>query len=302
MPRYKKPILAIAALLTLALVAVNRLAAPHATASPPLIPLAAYAIGTHVSPAPKTVADIEGASVIRPLTATEDLRGLARRDPMALARLARERCERELRDYTCLFLKQERISGKLGDLEEIEVRYRDNPLSVYMIWKRNASAAARVLFQDTAQFVNDRGEKLARVEPAGVLIRLIVADILMPIHGERARQTSRRSIDEFGFESTLALLERYNQLGAERGVLDYRYQGEGEIDGRPTFVFVRHLPYGGPDGLYPDAKMVLHLDQEWLLPTAVYSYADHEGKVLLGSYVHKQVRLNPGLGADAFAF
>jgi hypothetical protein len=302
LPRYKKPILAIAALLTFALVAVNRLAAPHATASPPLTPLAAYAIGTRVSPAPKTIANIEGASAMRPVLGTEDLRELARKDPAALARLARERCERELRDYTCLFLKRERVNGKLGDLEEIEVRDRNDPLSVYMIWKRNASQARRVLFQDTAQFLNDRGEKLARVEPAGALIRLIVSDILMPIHGERARQTSRRSIDEFGFKSTLALLERYNGLGAERGVLDYRYQGEGEIDGRPTFVFVRHLPYDGPNGPYPDAKMVMHLDQEWLLPTAVYSYADHEGKVLLGSYVHKHVRLNPGLGPETFRF
>jgi hypothetical protein len=62
------------------------------------------------------------------------------------------------------------------------------------------------------------------------------------------------------------------------------------------------LPYDGPEGTYPDARMVLHLDQEWLLPTAVYSYADHEGKDLLGSYVFTKVRLNPGLTDDAFKF
>ena len=48
--------------------------------------------------------------------------------------------------------------------------------------------------------------------------------------------------------------------------------------------------------------MVLHLDQEWLLPTAVYCYADHEGKELLGSYVFTNVRLNTGLGDADFKF
>ncbi len=78
--------------------------------------------------------------------------------------------------------------------------------------------------------------------------------------------------------------------------------GEGAIDGRPTYVLIRHLPYDGPNGTYPDALMVLHLDQEWLLPTAVYCYADREGKELLGSYVFTNVRLNTGLGDEAFEF
>jgi hypothetical protein len=159
-----------------------------------------------------------------------------------------------------------------------------------------------VLFKDSADFVNKKGEKVARVEPAGALIRLIVSDVLMPIHGKRARQSSRRSIDDFGFPSTFRLLDHYNQLGAEHGVLDLRFDGEGEIDGRPTYKLVRYLPYQGPDGTWPDAKMVMHIDQEWLLPTAVYSYADRAGTTLLGSYVHTQVELNPGLDDNAFEF
>ena len=58
-------------------------------------------------------------------------------------------------------------------------------------------------------------------------------------------------------------------IAAEQGVLNIRYAGTGVIDGRPTFVIVRDLPYSGPRGPYPDARMVLHLDQEWLLPVAV---------------------------------
>ncbi len=304
--RYRNSILVVAALVAATLVALNHLSMPGATASPPLIVPAAHVM----APAPETNAGPElrtspimAAASISPIAALpETTRALARSDPWALTRLGRQRYEREIRDYTCVFLKQERIDGKLRDVEEIEVRYRNDPTTVYMLWRRNADQAKRVLFQDTPEFVNGKGEKVARVEPAGALIRLIVSDILMPIRGKRARETSRRFIDEFGFRATFDLLDRYNQLGARRGVLDLRYEGEGVIDGRPTYKIVRYLPYSGSGGMWPDAKMVMHLDQEWLLPTAVYSYADREGKVLLGSYVHTRVKLNPGLSAKAFEF
>lgn len=296
----RKLIVAVGGLVAIALTGEHRMTTADAVASPALpLPVAFVQAPTLEL---KTITAAGLADSLWPAARVGATERLAQQDPRALTRLARQRYEREVRDYTCVFLKQERIDGKLRDVEEIEVRYREDPISVYMIWKRNADQAKRVLFIDSPRFVNDKGEKLARVEPAGALVRLIVSDILMPIHGKRAQQSSRRSIDEFGFRATFRLLDHYNQLGADRGVLDFRYAGEGEIDGRRTYKLVRHLPYDGPGGLYPDATMVLHIDQQWLLPTAVYSYADRAGKVLLGSYVHTSVKLNPGLNDGAFQF
>jgi hypothetical protein len=226
----------------------------------------------------------------------------ARRDPRGLLRLARERCQRETGDFSCLFVKQERINGTLKPVEEIDARYRAEPLSVFMTWRCGADQAKRALFIDSEEYVDGQGQRLARVEPAGALLRLVVSDVLVPIHDARARAASRRAIDEFGFRSTFELLERVNDLAAARHELDFQYAGEGAVDGRATVILVRHLPYTGAGGPYPDAKLVLHLDQEWLLPTAVYSYTDPEGHELLGSYVFTQVQLNPGLGEDDFRF
>jgi len=226
----------------------------------------------------------------------------ARSDPRGLLRIARERCQRETGDFRCLFLKQERINGTLRPVEEIDTRYRAAPLSVFMIWRRGADQAQRALFIDSREFVDRQGERLARVEPAGVLLRLVVSEVMVPIHDPRARKASRRAIDEFGFRSTFDILERLNDLAAARNELDFRYEGEGTIDGRATVVLVRRLPYTGAGGTYPDAKMILHLDQEWLLPTAVYSFTDPEGQELLGSYVFTQVQLDPGLNDDDFRF
>jgi hypothetical protein len=221
---------------------------------------------------------------------------------MELVRRGLDRYLRDVKEYTCVFLKQERINGKLKPREEIEVRFRESPTSIFMVWRENAGEARRALYKETAEFRDKKGRKVARVEPNGAIVRLFIKDVEVCIDGPEARRSSRRTIDEFGFKSTFGLLERYNRLGEEKGVLDFRYGGEGEVDGRPTYVFVRHLPYEGPKGPYPDALMILHLDQEWLLPTSVHSYADHEGKELLGSYVFKDVELKPDLGEDAFKF
>ena len=283
---------------------LNHFSLPDAAADSPhsKTKLDPFTVQLAASATPIAFASTEVRPAAKPASRVELARELARKDPWALARLGEEQYLRTIRDYTCVFLKQERINGKLRNAEEIEVRYRQDPKTVYMIWTKNADQAKRALFIDSPEFVDKNGEKLAKVEPAGAIIRLIVSEVMMPIYGKRARQSSRRSIDEFGFLSTFTLLNRYNQLGTDRGLLDLRYDGEGEIDGRPTFKIVRYLPYAGPNGEWPDAKMILHLDQEWLLPTAVYSYADREEKELLGSYVITQVKLNPGLTDADFRF
>ena len=228
---------------------------------------------------------------------------LARQDPQALAQLGQERYEREVQDYRCMLVKQERVRGALSPIEQVEVRFRKSPLAIYMLWRENAGEARRALFkQDDPAYVDDKGNQLARVEPAGAIARLFVKDIFMPIRGERARKASRRAIDECGFGATFELLRRFNAIARENDVLDMRLAGTGEVDGRPTYVIVRYLPYDGEGGAYPDAKMILHLDQEWLLPVAVESYADQEGTELLGRYVFTHVERNPGLTEDDFRF
>ena len=208
--------------------------------------------------------------------APTSLSELAQRDPMALVRLGRQRYEKDVHEYRCVLIKQERLGDNLTAVQEVEVRFRESPKTVYMLWLANADQAKRALYMEDARFIDKKGRRLARVEPAGAIARLFVADLFVLIDGPEARKTSRRTIDECGFGATFTLLERFNAQAAERGVLDIRYGGTGEVDGRPTYVIVRDLPYEGPSGAYPDARMVLHLDQEWLLPVAVHTYADHD--------------------------
>ncbi len=246
---------------------------------------------------------VQDVSSAKPVDASlEPLRELAEQDPMALVRLGIERYREEVDSYRCTFIKQELLPDGLSEEQVIEVRYREEPHTVYMIWKENADSARRGLYVDHPDFVDDEGRKLGRFEPNGAVARLFVKDIMLPVDGPRARKASRRSINEFGFMSTYNLLYTYNEAAERRGVLDLKYSGTGVIDGRPTFVITRNLPYASdPDG-FPDARMVLHIDQAWLLPVAVYSYADQQERELLGSYVYADVELNPDFTDEDFAF
>ncbi len=214
-------------------------------------------------------------------------------DPLAYLKQARDDYDRRIRDYVCDFTKQELLGGRLGDEQLAQAKFREGPFSVYMHITKNAGRARRLLYVKDRIVKNGRQHVL--VEPEGPIARLLVKSVHRPINGRDARRASRRIISEFGFARSLDLLIKYADISQDRDRLDVRYVGEGEIDGRPTHVIERWLPIDDDSYPWPDARVVIHMDQEWNLPIACYSYGDHEGKILLGKYIYSDVHLNVGL-------
>jgi len=240
---------------------------------------------------------LPAAAVVTSVTSQDQ--ELALRDPLAFLYRCRDNYDRHVRDYTCTFLKQERVADRLTPEQETVVKFRQAPYSVNMRWVRNADAAAHVTYIE-GRWPDESGQDQAWCEPAGAVVRLFVSKILQPIHGKRAAEASRRTIDQFGFRNTLDLIIRYSEQAAEEGALDLRYVGPGSMDGRPTYLFERRLPYTGQEKPYPDRLLVFHVDQEWLLPTACFSYADENRQDLLGRYVLTDVDFNQGLTDSDF--
>ena len=224
---------------------------------------------------------------------SSELAQLAASDPLAMLYRCRENYDRNIRDYSCTFVKQELVRGKITPEQRTEVKFRESPFSVNMEWVRNPGDAAQVTYIE-GRWKDEDGQDQAWCEPAGAIARLFVSKILQPIHGNRAEKASRRTIDQFGFRNTLGLIIQYCEKAADEGVLDLRYVGVGMVRDRPTFVFERRLPYTGQERPYPDRLLVYHIDQEWLLPTACSSYADDAGDELLGRYVLTDVKFNVG--------
>ena len=147
---------------------------------------------------------------------------------------------------------------------------------------------------------NDEGNQQAWAKPGGAIVRLLISKILQPIHGARAQNASRRTIDQFGFGKSFELIIRYSAKAQAENALTLNYTGEGSVGDRPTYQFERLLPYDGNEDNYPDRLLVFHIDQESLLPVACYAYSDKEGNDLLGSYIYTDVKLNPGYSPEDF--
>jgi len=230
----------------------------------------------------------------------EALVGLAQSDPLRFLHDCREQyVGRGVRDYACTFITEQRVNGSLSPVQEARVRFREEPFSVDMVFTQNATEAQRALFVENA-WKDEQGRALAWFKPAGAVIKLFVPKIKQPVDGPRAKAASRRALNEFGFRRTLDVIIKYTERGRENGELQLEFVGEGAIDGRPTYVFERRLPFTGREEPYPDALLRYHIDQEWLVPTGCFSFADSAGTDLLGSYLLTDVEFNVGLSDDDF--
>ncbi len=218
---------------------------------------------------------------------------LAKKDPMAFLEMCREKYRQEIKDYRCTFVKHEFVNGKLRPQQTADVRFREEPFSVDMTFVQNVGQCKRALYIK-GKWVDSDGAEQTLAKPGNSLLAVFVPKIKQPIHGDRAKKASRRTIDQFGFGKSLDLILHYSQKAQNEGLLQLEYVGEGKVDDRPTYVFERKLPYNGDETIYPDGLLVVHVDQEYLLPTACHSYADQKKKELLGTYVYKDVRLNIG--------
>jgi hypothetical protein len=224
---------------------------------------------------------------------------MARRDPLGFIQYCWDHYRTNVRDYACVFTKEELLDGELIPQQVAEVRVREEPFSVDMVFVENIRECKRALYVE-GMWKDSEGKPQAWAKPGGALIRAVIPRILQPIHGARAQQASRRTIDQFGFEKSFELILQYSRKAQSAGQLKLEYVGAGEVDGRPTYKFERRLPFDGNEDNYPDALLELHIDKELLVPTACYAYSDYTGNALLGKYVYTDVQFNRGFTGDDF--
>jgi hypothetical protein len=226
---------------------------------------------------------------------------LLQADPLAFLRMARQEYERKVRDYVCHFSKQERLTEKLGPRQLVDVKFREGPYSVFMHFKENPGNARRVLY--VKDRIVKKGEQYAVIQPEGAIARLLVRSVERAVNGSDARSASRRTLADFGFARSLELIIQYAAVAQQqegRSVL--RFAGEGRVDGRPTYIIERRLPpeIRAKNG-WPDTLLIVHLDQEWLVPVCCKAFSDLAGRRLVGEYVFTAVSFNVGLSDVDFS-
>lgn len=242
------------------------------------------------TPAPPPV--VERATAV--LTAAE-FEHLVRTDPLAALEASLARYHRDVTGFRALFLKRERIGGKLLDPEAIRVWFRDEPFSVLMLWERGGGLGQGTVYV--------RGENDGQMT---VWVSKLFTKSVPP-RGAMPRGSARYTIEEFGLaQSTLRTVTAW-AAAKRRGELTAEYLGRQTVPelGRDCFVLRRTCPADELDGFVStepvavtDANradsvrtVTVYLDCDtWLQVGTELRRADGE---LAGSYFFRDLVPNP---------
>lgn len=204
-----------------------------------------------------------------------------------------------VRDYTCLLIKRERIDGKLRPAEHARVKCRNPrttadgqeiPFSVYMRFTAPEDLAGREALHVANR---DRGDVLVRKGGR----RNPYLNLWVDPHSDLALRDNRYPITELGIENLLFRLMQVGRDDLRYNECQVRYHRNVTVAGRDcTAIEVEH-PVRRDHFLYHQAHIMV--DNELHVPIyfAAYSWPQKPGgnPVLMEQYTYQDMRLNVGL-------
>jgi hypothetical protein len=199
-------------------------------------------------------------------------------------------------DYSCTFVKRERLNDQLQPENVIEMKVKARPFSVYLRW-----LAPRQSVGQEACYVEGQNNGMMRVHSTGLLG--VAGFVSLAPNDPRALRNSKHPITDAGIGN---LIERFaGRWDVERRlnktqvrVADYEYAK------RPcTRVETIHPDNSGREFL--TYRSVLYFDKQTHLPVRVEAYdwphrgGDPNGD-LMESYSYVNLQFNTGLRDDDF--
>jgi hypothetical protein len=147
-------------------------------------------------------------------------------EPIRLAQKAREKF-RTIQDYSCLFIKRERINGQVLPEEYVQMKSRTRPFSIYLKWQRPYDGREAI-------YVEGQYDGKLMVHSTGVE-KVVGGTVALNPRGEMAMENSRHDITEAGIGNLIEqLIARW---GAERKLGQTQAEIKNmKVDERPCFM------------------------------------------------------------------
>jgi hypothetical protein len=179
-------------------------------------------LATPVSPAPN-----QAAFDLTPQPGEHPLAPLNR-----MLKASVEEMDRNLRDYSCTFIKQERIDGELGEPQHIFMKIRHEPFSVYMSFLK-PFAGREVLWVDG----QNNGDMIVR--EAG--FKRVLGKMNLDPKGAVAMRGQKYPITRVGIRNLTAELLRQFESDARYQECEVSHKADVKIGSRvTTMVQVTH--------------------------------------------------------------
>ena len=224
----------------------------------------------------------------QPLPEAPTFEMVAARDPVAALDLCLKRHHREIKGYSGLLKKHERIKGKEHPPELIDFWFREDPYSVLMKWRQGARNCKASLYAE-----GQNSNKVAVVTNT----RIPVTWDIDPL-GRMAQDAGRYNIREFSIrQATERTLSAWRDAQENKNLfVDFKPNvAVAELDGRKCHILTRTCKPVEEDGVLTVEIMI---DAETWLQTGS-TLTDANGG-LIGRYFFCNLQSNPTYAAGQF--
>ena len=217
---------------------------------------------------------------------------------MGMAQDGLDHIDREIRDYSCLVVRRERVKGRLGKHEYIQAKVRHQrtdqgqeiPFAIYLKFLGPSSVKGREVL-----YVEGENNGKMIVRNGGKKFAYIVTE--MRPESRLAMRDNRYPLTEFGVRNLFARLIEVAEDDVASGVeTKVKFFENAKVNGRVcTGVHVQHQTEQDSDRFYM-AKVFM--DNDLKIPIHYEAYAwpkDGSSKPqLLEQYTYTRVKLNVG--------
>jgi hypothetical protein len=197
----------------------------------------------------------------------------------------------QVRDYECLFINRERIDGKLGEYEQLRMKVRHEPFSVYAYFEAPKNLQGR-----EAIYVEGRNNGKLLAHGTGLQKKLAGTLELDPT-GPMAMRGTRYPFTEAGIKNLNERLIQSWEYETGFGESEVQIIPGAKVDGRPcTCVQISHPV---PRKTFQFHVARVFVDDKYQLPvrTEFYDWPKKAGEApaLVGEYTFSQIKFNRGL-------
>src|SRR4029079_2354746 len=211
---------------------------------------------------------------------------------LEMAYKTKQNIETNLKDYSAIVIKHERIDGVLGDDERALIKVREHPFSVYMgFLSPDAVKGQECMYVEGA----NNNEMYAHAPPG--TLRGRIGTVKISPTSAIAMKGQRYPITELGIANLTKRLIEVGEHDKQFGECDVTFSQGAKVNGRVcTIIQVTH-PVPRRNFIFNMAR--IYVDDQLNLPIRYEAYdwpAQAGGKPeLLEEYTYVNVKINQGL-------
>lgn len=198
---------------------------------------------------------------------------------------SQELMDKSIRDYSCVFVKQERVDGELGDKQYIFMKLMHQPFSVYMKFKQPYSGREVVYVQ---------GQNENKLVALDVGVKRYLGKMSLDPNGSLAMKGQKHPITSVGIRNLCGKLIKMCEAETKFAECDVTVNNNTKISGRPTTMV--QIVHPTPRQDFKNHVARIFFDNELKIPIHydAYSWPAQPGgqPPLEESYTYQNLKVN----------